>query len=377
MVSIDALAPWLLIAAIGTVGVAVGVALARSLRPDLTGAVSEGTDESITLESDAEGTDDPDETAVLVDGAGHLDEPAPDGADDGSGANGEAGLRDGPEGGDGEAETADSDPDHPDEPEMQDEEPETADPDAEQDGEADPDATPTASADALDATDEADDADDADEGTGRVVCEHCGRDDFETEAARNGHLRWCDARDATGTGGEDGGAADDADDADTSDDESNADGTADPGEVGATADSEGTAGADGGGVAGLGERGLFGSTGGDDATGLDAVRLSADSVARQQLRDGDVDRAVQSAYRSIRDRVVEREGVDCETPRELYRACEERVDDDVRLDALEQLVTAYEQACFARRTEFSREEVAALFDGLAGTESVDPAEADE
>jgi hypothetical protein len=361
MVSIDALAPWLFIAAIGTVGVAVGVALARSLRPDLTAAVSEGTDESVTLESDPEGTDDPDEAAVLVDGAGHPDEPAPGGADDGSGANGEAGLRNGPEGGDEEPGTAEWDAEQPDEPEVQDREAETAD----------PDANPTASADSLDATDE---ADDADEGTGRVVCEHCGRDDFETEAARNGHLRWCDARDTTGTGGEDGGSTDDGADADS---EPSADGTADPGGVGATADPEGTAGADGGAMAGLGEGGLFGSTGGDDATGLDAVRLSADSAARQQLRDGDIDRAVQSAYRSIRDRVVEREGVDCETPRELYRACEERVDDDARLDALEQLVTAYEQACFARRTEFSREEVAALFDSLAGTESVDPAEADE
>lgn len=77
----------------------------------------------------------------------------------------------------------------------------------------DAEASDTDDADDAEAND-ADDADDADpdEASTRseFACEYCGRDDFESAAQRNGHLRWCDEYDPNAPTAGDGEEAADA-----------------------------------------------------------------------------------------------------------------------------------------------------------------------
>jgi hypothetical protein len=89
------------------------------------------------------------------------------------------------------------------------------------------------------------------------------------------------------------------------------------------------------------------------------------AVSRRHLHIDDVEGAVFSAYRSIRETLVERGDLPSHgTHREFLAACRETFEDDPKLDALERLVMTYEQVCYADGTVVDREEFEELLDLL-------------
>lgn len=83
--------------------------------------------------------------------------------------------------------------------------------------------------------------------------------------------------------------------------------------------------------------------------------------AHERLTDGHPDRAVTTAYALIRGRMSEElELFDPRTHWEFFAACSEDGIDDDRLDALQQLTEAYEQAAFAPQSVSSEGAEAAL-----------------
>jgi hypothetical protein len=107
-------------------------------------------------------------------------------------------------------------------------------------------------------------------------------------------------------------------------------------------------------------------------SGEQPIVLPASTVssARRHLRAGRLDEAVNSAYREVRAELSVRNDLPTHrTHREFSAACRETFGDDDSVEALQRLVSIYEQLYYADDVDADRAEIEALLDRLVDTGS--------
>jgi hypothetical protein len=203
-------------------------------------------------------------------------------------------------------------------------------------------------------------ADEAD-GDAGVVCEYCGRDDFETVAQRNGHLRWCEQYDPDAIGdGEpteseaepepnwastEGAGAEST----VADRHADHEGRGERAEaVTATAEESSESGPVRASEAGT-------ETMSEDPTDT-SVSADATNLAEEEREGGDVIATYAAVRRQLRE---ELDITNRRTSREFYHVCRSRGLDEERLAALERLTQAYETVQYSNNPDLDVDEIRA------------------
>ena len=204
-----------------------------------------------------------------------------------------------------------------------------------------------------------------------ILCEYCGRDDFESIPQRNGHLRWCDEYDPNAPGEIDDDSADAAEPDAERRAVSESTGTEDTVEVEMNQEPRTEPKAE---TAEESETVAETTASTDDTAGQTETDVRTDSVDGDGSAEGDSpeggdgsgdedtldDFAVVEAYVAVRQELQEEFDIDGQrTSREFYHLCRNRGLDEERLAALEQLTQAYEAVRYSDDPEIEVDELRA------------------